>query len=131
MKPSIGHIILLLGALAFLGVSFMPWYEQSGGRTENGWDGEYSLAASAGAAAALLFGLLAVVKGSAVWRFLALLGAAGALGFTYMYFDYNGRDIIVYDRIIPSGMQKDTVQIALIAAGVMALGGLLGLRGRK
>lgn len=131
MKPSIGQIILLIGALAFLGVSFMPWYEQMGGRTENGWDGEYSLAASAGAAAALLFGLLGVFKRSAGLRVLALLGAAAALVFTYLYFEDNGRDLFIHGRVIPSGMKKDTINIALGVAGVMTLGGLLGLRARK
>lgn len=130
MKPSLGQVLLLLGALAFLGTSFMPWYEHDigGYSTESGWDGEYSLAASLGAAFATLFGVLSITRRSAVLRWLALAGAATALGFTYLYFDDNGRDIVVYGKIIPSGMQHDTILAALVASGVMTLGGLLGLR---
>lgn len=130
MKPSFGQLLHLLGAVAFLGISFMPWYEHNigGFSTESGWDGEYSLAASLGAAVAALFGVLGMLRRSAAMRWLALAGAATALAFTYLYFDYNGRDIVVYDKIIPSGMQEDTILAALTAAGVMTLGGLLGLR---
>lgn len=126
----IGKILLLLGAVAFLGLSFMPWYQQTNG-VETAWDGEESLGAAASAAVALLCGVLSLVKNSGALRFFALLGAIGALVLTYLYFDYNGKPIIIRDMIIPSGLQKDTVQLALAAAGVMTLGGLLGLRARS
>lgn len=123
----IGKILLLLGALAFLALSFMPWYRQQYG-VETAWDGEESLGAAAAAAAALLFGLLSVFKQSGALRVLALLGAIGALVLTYLYFDGNGSPIFVHGMMIPSGLEKDTVQMALGAAGVMTLGGLLNLK---
>lgn len=130
-------LLLLAGAAGFLVTAFLPWYDQGGfgppetigdmTYTENGWDGEYSLAASIGAAAALLFGAVGLIVDKLPIRLLALAGALAALIFVIVYYQQNSQGFEIGGKFYGSQIRHGTVYAAIAAAAIANVGGVLGL----
>jgi hypothetical protein len=134
MKISLGRGLQLLGVVLFLAVSFMPWYDQSRAgivSMETAWDGEYSLASAAGAVFAGIFGVLALLKGKPLFNILALLGGLAALAFAVLYYQDNSDGFEVYGIFYPSKIIHNTVYMAIGAAALISVGGLLGLKDKS
>jgi hypothetical protein len=119
MRARQGRLVAGVGGLMLFGFLFLPWFGKASG-SETGWEGQSStdiyllITAMVAVAAALPGSRAMLLPGVTMAGAAALLGAVGSVLLVWLSFiDF------------PSGDRKVGVYLALVAALVITVGGLM------